>query len=176
MIQTFAEPNIPTPIQQQLKTLLNSAFPGFFDGRIYFKQLPHRRLIVQDSEIVVAQVGLDYRVIRVGDQVFPIAGLIDLCVQADLRGQGLGSKLLKEAELQAREAGVAFMILMADRHDLYEAHNFQRVEPAVTKWLAIEERASVSLIERDLSNCFMAKALKREPWPQGVIDLLGYLF
>lgn len=105
-----------------------------------------------------------------------IAGLIDLCVQTDRRGQGLGSRLLTEAELQAREAGVAFMVLMADRYDLYETHGFHRIEPAMTKWLAIEERASVSLIELDLSDCFMAKSLSGERWPQGVIDLLGYLF
>jgi hypothetical protein len=65
---------------------------------------------------------------------------------------------------------------MADRHDLYLKEGYDRVQPALTKWLAIEDRQSVGLMTRDLSDCFMVKPLTEKRWPAGMIDMLGYLF
>lgn len=135
--------------------------------------MPHRRLIAFDGREVVGQVGLDVRAIRVGDDVVGTCGLIDLCVRSDSRGRGTASALIREAEAVARRSGLPFLTLMADRHDLYERHGFSRVHPAVTTWLGIENRRSIGLIERDLSDCFMAKALTSRPWPAGSIDMLG---
>lgn len=92
------------------------------------------------------------------------------------QGLGIASALIREAEAQARKGDISFMVLMANKPDLYSRHGFKSVVPAMTKWLGIEDRSSLSLIERDLSDCFMAKALTSVPWPPGPIDLLGYLF
>ena len=175
MIRTFAEPMLPPALQDQLRPLLGDAFPGFFNGRIYVKQQPHFRIIMVNEGEVVGQVALDYRVIRIGAEVVRICFVIDLCVRKDRRRQGIGSKLLAEAETQARQAGVSFIVLMADLHDFYGRQGFLRIQGGLTRWLAIEDRASHSLKEEDLADQLMAKPLTEIGWPKGPIDLLGYL-
>lgn len=175
-IQVFAEPMLPAAVQDQLRPLLDEAFPGFFNGRIYVKQQPHFRIVMHSESQLIAHVALDYRVIRIGADIIRICGVIDLCVQKNCRGQGIGSQLLEQTEVHARKAQVCFVVLMADLHDFYSRHGFIRIQAATTKWLAIEDRASHSLTEQDLSDCFMAKPLTRLGWPEGPIDLLGYLF
>ncbi|MGI3902850.1 MAG: GNAT family N-acetyltransferase [Janthinobacterium lividum] len=176
MIEAYAEVNVPLAIREQISSLLDEAFPAVFEDRTYFKQWPHQRLVAVKDRKVVGQLGLDYRAIRVGDQVIGISGIIDLCVRRTHQGNGIGSALLQRAEIHAREGNVPFMVLMADKPDLYKRNGFVNIHPAFTKWLGIEDRASNSLIDRDLSDCFMAKALTNVSWPSGTIDLLGYLF
>lgn len=165
---------LPAPLEQSVTKLLDICFPDIFDGRSYYKQEPHRRILAMDGDAVIGQVGLDARVIRVGDAVMRILGIIDLCVQPDRRGTGLGGALLQAAEAAAGNRD--FMVLLADDDTLYRKHGFQHIEPASCRWLAIEDRASHGLIERDLSDCFMAKPLTGQAWPEGRIDMLGYLF
>jgi len=175
VIQTFTEPTLPTAVRDELCPLLDEAFPGFFDGRTYVKQQPHFRIIMYAASEVVGHVALDYRVIRIGAEIVPICFVIDLCVRKHHRGQGLGSKILEEAEAQARQAATHFMVLMADLHDFYGHRGFLRIQGVLTKWLAIENRASHSLIEEDLSDQLMAKPLTKFCWPGGPVDMLGYL-
>ena len=175
MIQTYDEPTLPAAVQDQLRPLLDDAFPGFFNGRIYVKQQPHFRIIMHEGSDIVGHVALDYRVIRIGLEAVRICFIIDLCVRKDRRGQGMGPKLLEEAEMQARAAGVCFMVLMAELHAFYGRHGFLRIQGVSTKWLAIEDRASHSLVEEDLSDRLMAKPLTEFGWPEGPIDMLGYL-
>jgi len=175
MIQTFTEPALPAAVREALGPLLDEAFPGLFNGRTYVKQQPHFRIIMDDAGSVVGHVALDYRVIRIGAEIVRICFVIDLCVQKDRRGQGIGSNLLAEAELQARQAEVDFMVLMADLHAFYGHRGFHRIQGVSTKWLAIENCASHSLIEEDLSDQLMAKPLTKRGWPEASIDMLGYL-
>lgn len=43
-------------------------------------------------------------------------------------------------------------------------------------FLAIDELSCHSVIRRDLCDIFMVKCLAKQRWPEGQIDLLGYLF
>ncbi len=160
----------------QLQTLLDECFPNTFAGRTYFKQLPHVRLLAMDERSVVAQVGIDARVITAGGTTVSIFGLIDLAVHPARRGNRIATRLLAEAERIARAGEREFLVAMADRHDLYLKEGYVRVQPALTKWLAIEDRQSVELMTRDLSDCFMVKPLTEKSWPAGTIDMLGYVF
>lgn len=175
-ILSLTEHQIASSMQERLGLLLDTCFPGVLKGRVYFKQLPHFRFLALEERTVLGQLGIDSRIINVGGEILKIFGMIDLCVHPDRQGVGLASKLLLTAEKVALESAQDFLVLMADRHDLYERHGFQRVQPASTKWLAIEERESIMLIERDLSDCLMVKPLGATRWPPGQIDLLGYLF
>ncbi|HTU26021.1 MAG TPA: GNAT family N-acetyltransferase [Pirellulales bacterium] len=167
---------IPADLGAQLPGLLEQCFPNTFEGRTYFKQLPHFRLLAVDGGSVVAQVGIDARVITVGGTTVSIFGLIDTAVHPARRGQGVATRLLAEVERIARAGQREFLVLMAGRHDLYLKAGYNRVHPALTRWLAIENRQSVELLTRDLSDCFMAKPLTEKSWPTGTIDMLGYVF
>jgi len=100
--------------------------------------------------------------------------VIDFCVAKEYRGQGIGTKLIEEVEKLSK--GRDFIILMADNPEIYNRVGYSRLQHASTKWLAIEDLATHSIIERDLSDCFMYKPLMQQQWPSGKIDLLGYLF
>jgi len=65
---------------------------------------------------------------------------------------------------------------MADDRRLYEQTGYSLLPRANTTFLAIDELRSHSVIERDLSEIFMVKCLSDKQWPEGKIDLLGYLF
>jgi len=151
-------------------------FPETFEGRTYFKQLPHVRLLAKEGESIVGQVGIDGRVVNVEGTSVSIFGLIDLAVHPARRGKRVGTLLLAEAERIARVCEREFLVLMANRHDLYLKEGYVRVQPALTKWLAIEDRQSVELTDQDLGDCFLVKPLTERTWPAGKIDMLGYLF
>jgi GNAT superfamily N-acetyltransferase len=163
-------------VRSQLRILLDESFRETFEGRTYFKQLPHVRLLAMDGDFVVGQVGIDGRVVNVGGAVVSIFGLIDLAVHPARRNRGVGTLLLNEAERIARVGEREFLVLMTDLHEFYLKAGYVRVQPALTKWLAIEDRQSVELMEQDLSGCFMVKPLTERTWPTGMIDMLGYLF
>ena len=159
---------------QQITTLLEASFSDTFAGRTFYKQEPHRRVLALDGDRLVGQVGVDARIINVGGHILRIVGVVDLCVSPSYRGTGVGSVLLEAVEQQAVSRD--FVVLMADRDDLYVRHGYRRLAPALTRWLAIEDLRSWGVIERDLGGCFMLKPMSTRDWPDGKIDLLGYLF
>ena len=65
---------------------------------------------------------------------------------------------------------------MADDQRLYHRTGYSLLPAASVTFLAIDEVRSHSLIRRDLSDIFMVKQLGGDAWPDGPIDLLGYLF
>lgn len=158
----------------ELAALLEAAFPDTFEGRHFYKQRPHSRLLAFDEDILVGQVGLELRAITIGGQHFEILGIIDLCVLPERRSKGIASALLNAAEELAGDRD--FSILFADDPELYSKHGYEHISPAVTRWFAIENLRSHSVIERDMSGVLMAKPLGTGRWPRGDIDLLGYLF
>ncbi|HQT67826.1 MAG TPA: GNAT family N-acetyltransferase [Acetobacteraceae bacterium] len=175
-ISVFSSFELPPVIADVLGQILDDCFPAMFEGRVYVKQLPHMRIVAFENGAPVGQVGIDHRIINVGGDVKEIFGLIDLCVAREWRNQEIAGALVARAEALAIQAGVAFMVLMADRHDLYIRHGFSRVQPAPATWYGIDERQSIGLITRDLSDCFMIKPVVETHWPVGPIDMLGYLF
>ena len=70
-----AEPEIGENVSSRLQSLLQTCFPGYPD-RSYFKLPPHFRYLAMTSHgDVAAQMGVEFRVIRVGDSVLRTFGL-----------------------------------------------------------------------------------------------------
>ncbi|RCS21484.1 GNAT family N-acetyltransferase [Phyllobacterium salinisoli] len=160
----------------KIVSLLDECFPDTFDGRSYFKQLPHFRYLVFQNEALIGHMGVDHRVIKAGGKAIRIFGIIDLCVKPDHRRTGIAGRLLRSVEALAEKSNVDFLVLMGDDDTLYKSNGFEHVSPAMTRWLAVEDVESVSVIEKDLSNCFLIKGMKSDNWPKGKIDMLGHLF
>ena len=175
-LQVLAEHEIPDSSSKEIADLLEVCFPATFDGRTYYKQLPHFRLLWWRGGTLVAQLGIDSRVVNVDTRILKIFGVIDLCVHPEHRSSGMASQMLSRVEEIARLHDRDHLVLMADRHDVYLKCGFVRVEPAFVTWLAIDERKTVDVFHRDLSDCFLVKPLSSEAWPAGEIDMLGYLF
>lgn len=162
------------PLAKSLAPFLKRPSPALLRGVYFFKQQPYCRLIARTGAKLIGQIGLDFRAIRVGQEILEIVGLIDLCVARGHQGGGVATSLVQEAERFAQ--GRAFSVLMADDHRLYQRAGYGTPNAAFTRQLAIESLESHSIVERDLSDCFMAKPLGGKVWSEGKIDLLGYLF
>ncbi len=154
--------------------LLDTCFDSVHGGRTYYKQVPHECLLVWSGSDLIGHVGMDFRMVRVGEAILPILGIIDLCVTPPARRQGIGAALLQRAEERAKAQ--SFSLAMADDQRLYHRTGYSLLPAASVTFLAIDELRSHSVIRRDLSDIFMVKQLGGDAWPDGQIDLLGYLF
>ena len=159
----------------QLNDLLKTSFPGLFENRIYMKQLPHFRLLVKNNDKIIAQTGVDYRVVRVGDKVFRVFGVIDLCVESSFRKRKIAEKLLDEVFSLIKKNYGDFIVLFADDHRLYKRLGYQLKKNKCT-WLGVDEHKTVGIIEDVLDDCLMVKEVSGQKWPEGKFDMLGYLY
>ncbi len=157
-----------------IASLLDACFDSAHGGRTWFKQIPHERLLAWSGSDLMGHVGMEYRVVRVGEAILPILGIVDLCVARAARGQGIGAALLQGAEERAR--GQSFALAMADDPRLYQRTGYSLIQAANVTFLAIDESRCHSVIRRNLSDVFMVKRLACDAWPDGPIDLLGHLF
>jgi GNAT superfamily N-acetyltransferase len=170
-----AEAEIGADLSRQLQTLLQTCFPGY-PSRSYFKLPPHfRYLAMTSSGSVAAQMGVEFRVIRVGDAVVRTFGVVDLCVQQSQRSRGLAGRLLADVTELARSCGMGFIVLFADDDRLYARHGWARVANRCS-WVRIDDHVTVGLARLEDPGAMMVKALGEQPWPEGDVDLLGHLF
>lgn len=176
LIEHLVETSIDTATESDLIALLEECFPDTFEGRTYFKQMPHARLLHYQDGALVGQLGLDFRIIRVGEEVIRTLGVIDLCVSTQLRLQQRATAMLERVAMIAEKARTDFQILFADNPALYLNNGYQLVEPAQISWLAIDDRKTYGVIERDMTGILLARPTSNRSFPSGEIDLLGYLF
>src|ERR1700759_4385253 len=170
----MAEAEIPADVIQQTQALLQACFPGYPD-RAYFKLPPHFRYLVAAGGELVGQMGVELRVIRVGEIVLRTFGVVDLCVRESQRSQGLAARLLAEVTEHARSCGMDFVILFADDDRVYTRTGWARAANRCT-WLKINEHRTLGLATAQDMGALMVKRIGSRPWPEGDVDLLGHLF
>jgi predicted N-acetyltransferase YhbS len=174
-VRRVAEAEIGEGLSGQLQSLLQECFPGYPD-RSYFKLPPHFRYVATTGGGAVAgQMGVELRVIRVGDDVVRTFGVVDLCVSGSERSRGLAGRLLAEVTDFARACGMAFIILFADDDRLYARHGWARVSNRCS-WVKINDHTTLGLASQVDPGVMMAKAVGDRAWPAGDVDLLGHLF
>ncbi|MFE7060781.1 GNAT family N-acetyltransferase [Sutcliffiella sp. NPDC057660] len=164
---------IDDTLRKNIQELLLECFEDDYPKeRIYFKQLPHfRYLAFNDEDKLVAQVGLDYRVMNLR-----VLGVIDLCVTKEYRSNGLGSLLLSEIEKFSENKLIDFLLLFADNQNLYLKNGYRSVENQCT-WLKIDNENQRTLgVGTEVINELMIKELGNVKWDNGELDLLGYLY
>ena len=169
-----AEAEIGPDIRQQLQALLQMCFPGY-PSRSYFKLPPHFRYLAMAHGSLVGQMGVELRVIRVGNEVIRTFGVVDLCVMQSERSRGLAARLLTEVSEFARSCGMDFVILFADDDRVYTRNGWTRAGNRCT-WVKIHEHTTLGLARAAQTNALMVKAIGPRAWPEGEVDLLGHLF
>jgi N-acetylglutamate synthase-like GNAT family acetyltransferase len=174
-IDIYQEYEIPTKWHEELTTLKNRCVPEHQKDRSYFKQLPHFRLICFADNKIIGQMGVDHRVIRVADEVFQIFGLIDLCVAEEQRRECIASSMLEKIFNLGRNKGIDFLFLLAADSSFYEKHDF-RVIDDLCSWLRIHEHRNFGVAVERLEGEIMIRKIGEKVWPNGPIDLLGYMF
>jgi Acetyltransferase (GNAT) family. len=104
---------------EAIESLRNQSFPDHQANRSYYKQLPHMRALQYENNILVGYLGLDYRAIKVGDEVYNVLGIIDFCVAEQWRGKGIGSLMLSEVSSFAQGKAVDFIMLISELDEFY---------------------------------------------------------
>jgi GNAT superfamily N-acetyltransferase len=168
-VEEFA---IESPVFAQISDLLQGAFPGYPQDRPYFKLRPHFRYLAWDGETLAGQMGVDHRVIRVGDEPLSV---IDLCVAPRYQHRSLATQMLQMLEALARETRRDAIVLFADDHRVYAANGYQRIETPCT-WMMIDDHRTLGITTRSLGDSLMVKPISLPRWPDGAVDMLGYLF
>jgi hypothetical protein len=91
---------------------------------------------------VAGQMGVEFRVVRVGDAVVRTFGIVDLCVRESQRSRGLAGSLLTEVTGLARSCEMAFIVLFADDDRLYARNGWFPVRNRCF-WVRIDEHVTL---------------------------------
>jgi GNAT superfamily N-acetyltransferase len=170
----IAEAEIGPDLGRQVQALLQMCFPGY-PSRSYFKLPPHFRYLAMTGAALVGQMGVELRVIRAGSEVVRTFGVVDLCVLQSERSHGLAARLLSEITEYARSCGMDFVILFADDDRVYTRNGWTRAGNRCT-WVKIHDHTTLGLARAEQTGALMVKAIGRQPWPEGDVDLLGHVF
>jgi GNAT superfamily N-acetyltransferase len=173
-ISRVAEAEIGTDLRPRVQALLQASFDEY-PSRTYFKLPPHFRYVAMADGELAAQMGVELRVIRVGDNVLRTFGVVDLCVRQTERSCGLAGRLLAELAEYARSCGMDFIILFADDSRLYDRNGWVRAANPCT-WVKIHDHRTLGLAEAEDTGALMVKPIGEQPWPEGEADLLGHVF
>jgi GNAT superfamily N-acetyltransferase len=174
-IKRYIEHELGPEVLSSIQRLRNACFPDHQVPRSYGKQLPHIRFLAQDADQVIGYLGIDHRVMRFGDRVHSVFGLIDLCVAEDRRHQGIGSALIDAATECATGAGIDLLLLIAHDPRIYTRNGFIELD-ARCSWLRIDEHTNFGVAVEQICNELMFKPLSRNLNLSGPIDFLGYMF
>lgn len=174
VIERIEEYRISQTTSSHIQKLLQQAFWQFPAHRIYYKQVPHFRFLVWELEQLIAQVGIEFRVISLNSQPVRIFGVMDLCVDVEYRSKRIGTKLLQKVEEEGRTYGIDFILLFAGDQRLYKSQGYQQTNNTC-KWLLINNHQSLGIVHRNIN--LMVKQIGYKPWQAGVLaDLLGFVF
>ena len=155
--------------------LLAKSFTDYPPERSYYKLLPQFRYLAWIDDTLVAQVGIEHRVIVNTGVPAQIFGLIDLCVVKSYRRQKIATILLQQIETLAKASSIDFLVLFADDARLYFQNGYERVDNCC-RWMKVDEHQTLGIGEASMSDCMMIKPVGEQRWLSGTVDLLGYLF
>jgi hypothetical protein len=168
------EAEIGDALSNRLESLLQSSFPGYPD-RDYYKLPPHFRFIAIMGGDVVAQMGVELRVVRAGQSTLRTFGVVDVCVKPSMRSRRLATRLLSEVSEYAGACAMDFILLFADDDRLYVRNGWHRATNPCS-WVMINEHRTLGLAHGEDTNALMVKSVQGKVWPDGEVDLLGHLF
>lgn len=162
-----------------INKLLTTCFPDTnYNGRIYFKQMPHYRLLMKTEDKLIGQVAVDYRTMNLNHELVAVFGLVDLAIHPNFQRKGLGSKLVKALEQIAskNQHNIDFLFLVTDQSLFYERLGFIKTKQHLT-WLKIDQGKNYGLGNENIDDCFlMYKNIGDKNWEDGELDMLGYWY
>jgi predicted N-acetyltransferase YhbS len=174
-IRKVQEPDIDETLDARIKTSLCRCFPDnsdtFGKTRAWHGSYPSFSIVMEDRDDIVAHVGIVDRTVRVGDTSLRVAGIQNVFVLADYRGQGLCDVVMtmamQEAEIQRFDAGLLFCIPELEKVYARSGWNVLRAD----KTLRIDEMGNeVTLPEYNIA---MVYPLQIKEFPLGAIHLMG---
>jgi GNAT superfamily N-acetyltransferase len=174
-IEIVPEYLIAPDVHKLANQLLVESFSDYPKERSYYKLLPHFRYFVWAGETLIAQMGVEHRVITNTGMPLRIFGAIDLCVASSYQGQKIAATLLQQVEELGRLSRIDFLLLFADDSRLYIANGYKHTNNHC-RWMKVDEHQTLGIGEKSMSDCMLVKQIGDRVWQTGLVDLLGYLF
>lgn len=164
-----------TPADEaQIAALLARAFTTDFGGRSFFQQRHHLRLLARDGAALLGHIALQWRAVRLGNDLVTVAGLAEVATDPDRRGQGIAGHLLAEAITEARASNAEFLLLFGTA-GLYAAAGFRQAGNPLS-WIGMEG-ARLGALHHAPAKHLMVLPLGARAWDDAArLDLLGNLF
>lgn len=156
MIEVIPEFELCAQDERQIAQVIRQSFPTDYSGRSYYQQRPHVR-VVKREQVIVAQISVFYRSIRLGGALVPIIGIGDVACLPDHRGQGIGSALMERALELGAHSQAEFALLFGKR-TLYDRAGFVALK---NPYLCVDMTGAETneLAQRD-ANFLMMRPLK----------------
>ncbi len=160
--------------ESAIQELLSNSFPDYPSNRIYFKQVPSFRYLVWKADILIAHVSVDFRIIRVGEEVLKIFFLGDVCVKSSQQHRKVASEMIADIEKLAVGNRLDFLLATVSDPSLYLKNGFEIVNNDC-RWVLIQEHTTYGVRKRNIQNSLMVKKLGDILWNEGAVDLLGHM-
>jgi len=174
-IMIIEEKNMTADIDRDLKNALCRCFPAdaeiFSQSRAWHGSASAWSVIIEIEGCIAAHVGIVDRLIKAGDFQLQAAGIQNVFVLPEYRGQGLGEKVMNAAmqEAEKRNFDVGLLYCVPQLEKLYAGCGW-RLLPR-QKILRHDENGNiVPLPEKNIAMFF---PLKVKSFPEGAIDLQG---
>lgn len=174
-IEIVEEYKLSSDVKQQIQLLLRNSFTDYPEGQHFFNQIPTFRFLAWKNERLVGHMAIDHRLMTLDNEPLRVFGIVDLCVATSFQSNKLATILLEKLDEQAKESGVDFILLIAERFDVYFANGFELVENKA-KWLMLRDNHSYGVIHRKLKDCLLVKSVNGKKWTNETVDFLGTLF
>lgn len=175
-IEKIHELELATSDDAAIGLLLEEAFGADdgFEGRSFYKQRHHLRLLARDADQIIGHIALNFRVIRVADELIPIIGVAEVATAPAHGGKGVASALLAETIKVAAGTQAMFILLFGD-HPVYEKRGFLPVGNML-RYTKIEVGRSEEVMQQPTKS-LKVMALGERLWDHTAeVDLLGHLF
>lgn len=99
----------------------------FRDRRYFVDPYPHRWIVRNSGERIVAHVGGHEKSILAGGRVYRVGGIGDVCVHPEFRGRGYVREMLSAAHAFMARQGFDFALLFG-RPEVYGSSGYRPVE------------------------------------------------
>ena len=174
-LSVVKEADVSSGLDRRIKETLCRCFPKeaatFSMSRGWHGSMPAWSVVAEVGGQVIAHVGIVDRVIRAGQQPLRVAGVQNVCVLPECRGQGISAEIMAaamdEAERMAFDAGLLYCLPVLER--LYKGCGWLQL-PKV-KIVRIDESGAEKAIPS--KNIAMFFPLRTQAFPPGVIHLQG---
>lgn len=162
-----------TPAQDEaLRALFRVCFRrelAYLEHQRFFRELPpHRWIIFDEDENVVAHVAGYDKILGTPVGLLPVIGIAEVCVSPDYRGRGLVRAILREIHDWARAQGFNWSMLFG-AHGIYGSSGYRRIDNPIRSLDPQTGEWDIETVEYALVRSLNDDAA----WPTGTIDLRG---
>jgi GNAT superfamily N-acetyltransferase len=169
------EPDIDPALDASIRAGLCECFPPdrevFSQTRAWHGTLPDWTIVIQEGDEVVAHVGIVERTIRADHMSLRVAGVQNVFVLPDRRGEGLCRQVMAAAMAEARRRRLQFGLLFCTPNltAIYSNQDWRQL--GRRRILRIDDEGrEVPIPEKNLG---MFYPLTRDDFPGGEIHLQG---